>query len=165
MDATHMHLLVNHIPILGSIFGALLLGIGMALRNRSVEITALCTLLLAVLFTLPAYFSGEEAEHMVEHMASVSEYELEEHEEHAELSVWMMVASGVMALMTLVSYSKAKHLTNITRMATLIVSLIAFATMVPLALHGGKIIHSELRGSPTDGVEHEVQHHELDEEE
>ena len=103
MDATHAHLLTNHIPILGSIFGVLLLIIGMVLRNKTAEIIAISTILLASIFTIPVYLSGEEAEDKVESLQGVSEHELEEHEEHAELSLWLMLVSGGLALMTLAS--------------------------------------------------------------
>lgn len=154
MDATHAHLLTNHIPILGSIFGVVLLIIGMLLKNKSVEITAVSTILLASIFTIPVYLSGEEAEHKVEHMQGVSEHELEEHEEHAELSLWLMLVGGGLALMTLASYKVAPKLTKTARISTLIVSSFAFLSLIPLANHGGKIMHSELRhaGPSPEGV-------------
>ncbi|MEQ9188747.1 MAG: hypothetical protein RLP15_13515 [Cryomorphaceae bacterium] len=145
MDATYIHLLTNHIPILGSLFGFVLLLIGMLLKNRTVEIVALSTILLSALFTLPAYFSGEEAEHVVEKIAGISEFHLEEHEEHAELTLWLMIISGLLALMSLVSFRFATHLTRIARGSTLVITGFAFITMLPLANHGGKIMHSELR--------------------
>ncbi|NQV53931.1 MAG: hypothetical protein HQ500_12150 [Flavobacteriales bacterium] len=162
MDATHLHLLTNHIPILGSLFGFLLLLTGMLMKNRTVEIVALATILLSAVFTLPTYFSGEEAEHVIEKIQGISEFQLEEHEEHAELSLWMMMVSGILALMALVSYFYAKHLTRITRIATLIVTAIAFATLVPLALHGGKIVHSELRSGDAPSVEAQADHEDHD---
>ena len=164
MEPTHVHLLVNHIPILGSLFGALLLLVGMLIKNRSVEVTGLATILIAALFTLPAYFSGEEAEHIIEKFQGISEYELEEHEEHAELSLWLMIASGVLSLLTLVSYVRAKHLTRSSRVATLVITFFGFITMIPLALHGGKIVHSELRsGEDTEMHEHHDEHEEHEE--
>lgn len=154
MDATHAHLLVNHVPILGSLFGALLLIVGMVLKNKTLEITGLSTILLAALFTMPAYFSGEEAEHMVEHMSGFSEFQLEEHEEHAELSLWMMIVSGLLSLMTIVAYKFAPQRVKITRLLALVVTLFAFITLIPLANHGGKIMHQELRGD-TPAMQHE----------
>lgn len=126
----------------------------MILKNRSVEVTGLILILAAAVFTIPAYLSGEEAEHIIEKFQGVSEHELEEHEEHAELSLWLMIASGVLSLMTLVSYKRAKHLSKMSRILTLIITLFAFITLIPLALHGGKIVHPELRS----GIEH-ADHH------
>ena len=157
MDATHIHLLLNHIPILGSLFGVILLIIGLIIKNRTLEITAIATILLASVVTIPVYLSGEEAEHKVEEYSGVSEHELEEHEEHAELSLWLMVASGVMALLALVAYQYAPHIVSKARIATLLITILAFIILIPLANHGGKIMHQELRdagGSDGHTLEH-----------
>ena len=153
MDATHVHLLTNHIPILGSFFTFALLMVGMLIKNRTVEIVALSTLLVVTLGTVPAYLSGEEAEHAVEHMQGIPEYELEEHEEHAETTLWLMIAAGLLGSMALVSYKYSPDYTKWARLATVVVLFFAFLSMIPLALHGGKIVHSELRGDAP--VEHD----------
>jgi hypothetical protein len=147
MDATHIHLLLNHIPILGSLFGVLLLVIALIIKNKSVQVTALTTLVVVSLFSIPTYLSGDEAEHSVEHLSGVSEHELEEHEEHAELSLWLLLATGVVALASLASYKYAPHFTKWLQLLTVAVGVVGFLNLIPLALHGGKIMHSELRSS------------------
>lgn len=158
MDPIHLHLLSNHIPILGSLFALLLLIVGMVIKNKTVEITALSTLILVTLLTFPAYFSGEEAEHKVEHFAGVSEHELEEHEEHAETTLWLMIASGLLASMALASYKYSPQYTKWMRLTTVIVCGLAFLSMIPLSLHGGKIMHQELRGDAPALESHEDDH-------
>ena len=145
MNASHWHLILNHIPILGALFGALLLLIGIVLRNRSVEWTALITLCITALITVPTYLSGDEAEHIIEHMSHISEWELEEHEEHADLCLWLMMLNGVMALMSLMSYSLLPVATKWLKWLTFAFAVVSFLTMIPLAVHGGKITHPELR--------------------
>ena len=149
MDSIHLHLILNHIPILGTLFSALLLIVGMILRNRTVEITALATLVLVGLLTIPTYTSGEEAEHKVEHMVGVDDHELEEHEEHAELTMWLTIAAGALALFTLLTYRQLPNWVVWIRTTTLLFCIGAFLSMIPLALHGGKIMHSELRDDGT----------------
>lgn len=155
MDATHMHLLTNHIPILGSAFGFVLLLIGMLLKNKTVEMTALTTIVALALFTLPAYFSGENAEDTVEQYAAADKHELEEHEEHAETTLWLMMATGLMALLTIASYYKAQRNVKWFRIATLVICGFAFLSTIPLALHGGKIMHQELRGEAMPISDHD----------
>lgn len=149
MEATHVHLLLNHVPILATLFGIILLSIALLIKNTTLEVTALSLVLVGALVTIPVYLSGEEAEHKVEHMAGISEYELEEHEEHAESVLWIMMATGALALMTLLSYKTSPRLTRSARLATLALGIISFVLLIPLANHGGKIVHSELRESDT----------------
>ena len=166
MEPTHLHLLTNHIPILGSFFSFALLIIGMIMKNKTVEITALSTLLVVTLFTFPAYLSGEEAEHKVEHFEGVSEHELEEHEEHAETTLWLMIAAGLLGAIALASYKASPQYTKWMRLTTVIVCGLAFLSMIPLSLHGGKIMHSELRteGANVESNEHEDHEDHLDDE-
>jgi hypothetical protein len=164
MDATHIHLLTNHIPILGSIFGIILLIIGLVLKNRTIEMTALATLIAVTVFTFPAYLSGDEAEHVVEHLAGASEWELEEHEEHAELSLWLIIITGILSLAAILSYRFMESLTKWLRIGTVLIGLFAFLSTIPLALHGGKIMHSELRGDDLESHDHDS-HEEHDEHE
>jgi len=146
MDPVHFHLITNHIPILGSNFSLVLLIIGTLIKNRTVEIVALATLVTVAFATIPVYLSGEEAEHTVEHMQGISEYELEEHEEHAETTLWLMIAAGLLGSMALVSYKYSPDYTKWARLATVAVLFFTFLSMIPLALHGGEIIRSEIRG-------------------
>lgn len=125
--------------------------IGLSLKNKTLEITAISTILLASIFTIPVYLSGEEAEHKVEELSGISEHELEEHEEHAELSMWLMMVTGGLALICLASYKYAPKLTKTSRIAVLVVASSGFLSLIPLADHGGKIIHSELRAEEQTG--------------
>lgn len=154
MDAVHLHLILNHVPILGTLFAAVLLLIGMILKNRTVEVTALATMVLVALLTIPAYTSGEEAEHKVEHFVGVDEHELEEHEEHAELSLWLTITAGALALFTLFGFRQFPHLSKWVRFSALLFCMGAFLSMIPLAIHGGKIMHSELRGETVEEQPH-----------
>ena len=49
MDGAHFHLLVNHIPIVGTIFGMLILLAGLILKNDTVKQTGLGTLMVSAL--------------------------------------------------------------------------------------------------------------------
>lgn len=145
MDAVHLHLAVNHVPIIGSLFGLITLAVGMILRNGTIERTGLVALAIAGISCLPAYFSGEEAEHAVEEIVHASHDELEEHEEHATLTLTLMLLAAAMSIAVLLSYRFFPSIKNAVLIATLLVGISAFVSSIPLALHGGKIIHTELR--------------------
>jgi len=59
MNATQIHLALNHIPVLLSITGGLILLFGLIKKNTPVIRTALILLVAAALFTLPVYLTGE----------------------------------------------------------------------------------------------------------
>ena len=61
MNAAHLHLMLNHLPILGTLFGAAILGIALWLRNSPFQKVALVFFVLLGLAGIAVYWSGGEA--------------------------------------------------------------------------------------------------------
>ena len=80
----HLHLLLNHLPIIGSLISALLLACGLAAKSKDLTRAALALTVLFAVVTYPAAGSGHEAEEVIEHMTGISEDRIEAHEERAE---------------------------------------------------------------------------------
>src|ERR1041384_6680410 len=62
MNGAHLHLIVTHLPVLGTGFGTLLLGLGLIRRSRVIQQLALSVLVLAGVTAGAAYLTGEGAE-------------------------------------------------------------------------------------------------------
>jgi hypothetical protein len=90
----HLHLIINHVPILGSVFALLLVLWGMARGSREVRRLALWVALIAGLSVYPAYFTGEEAHEQVEDYPGFDHDATEEHEEAAEFSLIVLLVSA-----------------------------------------------------------------------
>ncbi|HAD95873.1 MAG TPA: hypothetical protein DCG19_00630 [Cryomorphaceae bacterium] len=149
MNATELHLLLNHFPILGTLFGLCLLIFGLLRHNRSLEKAAYVTLVVISLIAIPAFKTGEEAEEKVEHLPGVSHAMVHEHEEWAEKAIWLMALTGILSLVSLLRTGKVlRSLTFISATATL-------ALMVITGSHGGKIMHHELTNTPAVEEPHE----------
>ena len=80
MNGVHVHLLLNHIPILGTLFALIILGFGYFFKQEILAKAALWTLVVSALVSIPSFLSGEEAEHAVEGIIGVSMVAVEEHE-------------------------------------------------------------------------------------
>lgn len=100
MNGVHFHLLLNHIPILGALFGIIVMLLGILARNVSFKRLGLGTFVIAALITIPVYLTGEPAEEAVEQL-NIPESVVEAHEEAGELAFWGIIALGVLALITL----------------------------------------------------------------
>ena len=81
MDATHLHLILTHFPIVGTIIGVGILAYGQFSKNNGIIKVALITFILMAIFTIPVFLTGEESEETVEHIAGVSERLIGDHEE------------------------------------------------------------------------------------
>ncbi len=145
MDATHLHLILNHFPIVGMIIGIGILAYGQFSKNDDIKKVALVTFVLMAVLTIPVFLTGEEAEETVEHIAGVSEQLIENHEELAEKAIWLMGLLGVLSLINLFAIVKKLSFANTLSLVTLIVSLGTFGLFAKVGNEGGKIRHSEIR--------------------
>jgi hypothetical protein len=67
LSPAHLHLLLNHIPVLGTmIFAPLVLAWGLLRRSRDATLTGLLLAILLALTAVPIYLTGEPAEEQLE---------------------------------------------------------------------------------------------------
>jgi heme/copper-type cytochrome/quinol oxidase subunit 3 len=86
-------------------------------------------------------------------LAGVSEHHLEEHEEWGGIGFWMMMATGVSALISLfAAYLKMKA-RNWAKGITVLLTLATLAILAVAANYGGQIRHSEIRGEEIKNTE------------
>ena len=71
MDAAHIHLLLNHIPILGTIFGLLLLCYGIWKHSDEIKKASLGTFVIVALITIAVYLTGDGAAQIVGNLSEV----------------------------------------------------------------------------------------------
>lgn len=159
MSPVHIHLLLNHVPVIGTIVAILVLAY--ALLRRSTELTrvGLGMFVLVALVAAAVYLTGEPAEHLVEDLAGVSEPIIERHEDAALLATLLLGGLGALALGGLVMFRRAASVPRGFGMLVLALSIVPAAAMAWTANLGGQIRHSEIRpagvvGSPEQRNEH-----------
>ena len=156
MNSAHLHLILNHIPVLGTWFGLLLLlAAGVLRKSEELKRAALVTFVLTALVTIPTYLAGQAAEDMVERLPGVSEQLIEGHEGAGLVALIAASALGALALGGLILFRRAENLPKRFVALSLIVSLGVAGWMVWTANLGGKVRHTEIRGeglteSPAD---------------
>jgi len=146
MNATQIHLALNHIPVLLSITGGLILLFGLIKKNTPVMRTALILLVAAALFTLPVYLTGEGTEEAVEKLPGVSENIIERHEDMALLSLALIFLTGFIALVSFI-YKSRVMISRKIAIVSLVIAFVSFGTFAQTAHLGGQIRHTELRSS------------------
>ena len=145
MDAVHLHLLSNHVPIIGAFFGLLVLVFGMVRQSPPTLSAAYTVFLVSAVAGLVAYFSGEGAEEVAEELPGVSHDIIEAHE---GVALYVLIAYVLLAILSFVGLIKSKnHYNKIKGIAILVlfVSIITFGLAAYTGWLGGKIRHTELR--------------------
>lgn len=155
LSPVHLHLLLNHIPVIG--LGFALLVFVYALLRKSGELTtaALGLLVLTALVAIPVYLTGEPAEEAAEHLPGVSEAIIGRHENAALISLIAIEALGVLSLGWLILYKRAKRLSRFLTMIVFVLALGATGLMAWTANLGGQIRHTEIRSNASVPTEHE----------
>ncbi len=151
-NAAQIHLLVNHLPVVGTLLGTLMLLSGFALKSASVRRAALGLLVFTSLTAIPAFLSGEPAEEFMEGSPGISEELMHEHEEAAEAALVVAMLTGGIAAGALLLTRRAgasETWVNRLKIASAILGLASTAAMGNAAHLGGLIHHEELRDTPT----------------
>lgn len=158
MDAAHVHLMLNHVPVLGAVFGLLVLGYGRLRRGDDVIRVGLWTLALVGAVSVVVYLTGEPAEELVEGLAGVSEPSLERHEEFA---LWATLGAGLVGAVALIGLVRfrARPPSRPFTTGVLLLTLALSGLMGWTANLGGQVRHTEIRpGAPAvsqDGGSHD----------
>ena len=145
MNGAQLHLLLNHVPVLGVAFAATLALAGAVRGSAELKKAGLWAFVLAALAALPAYFSGEGAEGVVEHLPGVADALIHAHEEAAEKALAGALILGAAALAVLIHAFKTKSLSAKAYAAVLALSLPVLGILAYTAHLGGMVRHTELR--------------------
>jgi hypothetical protein len=143
-SAPHLHLLANHLPVLGVPFALLLLAAGALARSEDVKRAGLIACILAAALAVPAYWTGEPAEDALEGVPGVAEFRIEDHEESAEASLAAATLLGVVALVAVALSLRRGAVPAWALAATLLVALLTATLLARTAYLGGPIRHAEL---------------------
>src|SRR5689334_14228815 len=108
MNAPHLHLLLNHVPVLGTIFGLGLLAFAMVRRDPPLQRVACGVFVLAALLAVPAYLTGEPAEATVKGLPGVVDQLIERHENAAGVALGGVIALGLAALAGMLRFRGAR---------------------------------------------------------
>lgn len=149
MNDAHLHLLSNHFPIIIPIIGLLVMIFGLFLRSDPVKRTAYGIFVLGALLTIPAFYTGEGAEEVVETIQGIDEAFIEEHEEKAETFAWLAYLLGGIALIGLWSNWTKKSFSPTISIITILYSLVVLYFAQQTGTTGGEIRHTEIRSEAT----------------
>ena len=147
MNAAHLHLLLNHVPVIGVAFCLLLALYAFMRRSRELEATALWAFVLVAVLTVPVYLTGEPAEEIAESLPGVSEAVIEPHEESALLALAAVEVLGLLALAMLMAGRLGGGRPRWMFVMVLVLAFVASGMMARTANLGGQIRHTEIRSA------------------
>jgi uncharacterized membrane protein len=146
MNLAHLHLLLNHFPIIGTIVALGLFIVSFIGKNDDLKRSSLIIFAAIALLTLPAFFSGIGAQRAVRKDPLVSTAVIDRHEGAAMLALFFMLITGALALIEL--WKRRRIVTEKpwsgNLLAILLFSLITAGLMARVGTTGGDIRHPEI---------------------
>ncbi|PWA08947.1 hypothetical protein [Flavobacterium laiguense] len=147
MNDAHLHMVVNHFPIIGTIFGFGILITGLILKNKTLQNASYALFVVAAIFAVISMGTGEGAEELVEDMPNIGKEIIHEHEELAEkLAVLLYVLGGLSLVgmyLNFKNHSKAKLLSFL----ILGIATAGLFLIQKVGTSGGEIRHTEIRAN------------------
>jgi hypothetical protein len=144
MNFDHLHLLLNHVPIIGFMIGLALFVVSFAGRNDDLRRSSLIIFAVVALLTIPTFVSGVAADRSIASEAGVSEALVQRHEGAAMLGLWFVMATGGAAVMALWRFRRtAAGPPRGNLVAVLLLSAMAAGLMVRTGNTGGDIRHPQ----------------------
>lgn len=144
MNQTHLHLLINHLPIIGSILGGIVLAQAIWNKSELTKIAAYNVLIISSLGAIVAYVTGEEAEETVENIAGVMESTIKVHEDFALYALIALIVLGISSVIGLWATMKQNSYSGILSTITLVIAFVSFGLVAQTGYLGGQIRHTEL---------------------
>jgi len=142
MNLAHVHLMLNHIPIVGIPIALAFLVYGIYAKNQPSQRFALLVLFGLAVMVLPVYFTGEPAEEVVEHLPGVAESFIEAHEDAAMFSLVLTLITGAAAFIAL-WFQRDQKKSRLMNFGVMGAACLAVASLLYTANLGGKVRHTE----------------------
>jgi len=152
MNLAHIHIVLNHIPSLGSMAGLLLLAAAVYTKNDALKKFSFMVLVMIALAVLPTYITGAEAQRAVRSQPAVSRAMIQVHQNAAMVTIVMMTIAGTFAWFGLWEFRRYSRATSLTTTGTLLTTAASVGAILYTAGLGGKISHPEIRDGLDAGV-------------
>jgi uncharacterized membrane protein len=143
---THTHLLLNHFPIIGAIFGLVLLIYAFIQDSEEIKRVTYWGFIFLAILTIFVYISGTEAASVVTELPNVSRSFIHAHRQIAEVAFIVLEVLGVVSILGLWYSYKRKMTPQWYMGVAILTSVIATALVSWAGLQGGIIRHTEVRG-------------------
>lgn len=159
MNWAHIHLMLNHIPVLGAFATLALMLLATFKKEVALKTLTFQFVILIGVLAIPTYLTGEEGEETLDQVIEISEAYIEPHE---DMALNALIATEIMAVLGILGLflmkKKSKNLKWLW-IAMGSVGLINAVLMAQTAKYGGEIRHTEFRinggASETDEMESE----------
>jgi hypothetical protein len=156
MTLVHIHLLLNHWPIIGAFIALGLFVIALAANSDDLKQASLAFFVFLALLAIPTYMSGDVANEVLKTNEPLPKELVATHQGAAMLAMVFMEITGFAALIGLWQFSRMSRPTPVpvarwNSAAVLILAIVTVGLMTAVGNTGGAIRHPEILSGPESG--------------
>lgn len=144
MNGAYLHLAVNHLPIILTPVGFLLLLAALIRKSKDLAQAGFVVLVLVALSTWVTTETGDMAAGVVRNLPGIERARIHEHAQAADYAVWPAMILGALSLFGLWKAEKSGGVPRGLAILVLLGSLFLSTIMVRVAHLGGLIRHPEI---------------------
>ena len=144
MNYAHIHLLLNHIPVIGAAFALALIFFAVLRNSDELRRASLVAVFAIALIAVPTFLTGEPAGNLVERFPGVTAAMIEAHEGAAEVSLAFLGLAGLMAVVGLTLFHAQRPVPRSYFTAFALLVIVVCGLMAWTANLGGQIRHPEI---------------------
>ncbi|MCM0607363.1 MAG: hypothetical protein KA715_14835 [Xanthomonadaceae bacterium] len=146
MNIGYIHLVTNHLPIIGIPVALAFYLFALKKPNQTLLRYSTLVLSLLLLSTVIVFFTGEPAEDAIESINGVLKSSIEDHEEIGKIAFIFASISGALGLFT-TFFKTTSDKPNIFHKALAALTLLTILLLGWTGLKGGKIRHTEFNSN------------------
>jgi uncharacterized membrane protein len=150
LNTPHLHLLMNHVPTVGTVIGLGLLLLALMRRSDHLMRASLELFFLVALASLPVYLTGLAAQEAISGLPDVSADAITAHHNGVLLAFAFVELTGALAWLALWQFRRLARPAAWMSPAILLLATVTVVLMAGAATVGGEIRHPEIR--PDGGV-------------
>ena len=151
---THLHLLLNHFPVIGFLIGLGLFAFAVVAKSEHLRVASLVVLVAISIIAIPTYITGSAAGEVICGVAAnlpgactdgTPRFLIDQHEGIALIALFWMVLTGGLGWLGLWQWRRFGRESKWTDGLTVLFGIIALAVASRAAQIGGEIRHPEVR--------------------
>jgi hypothetical protein len=147
VNLAHLHLIMNHVPTVGSVAALGLLVLAFIRRNEQLKHAALELLFVIAVLTLPVYVSGVAAHFQLREVPEISRDAVMVHQDAALIGFAVMEVAGFVAWVALWQWRRRGRAGRGLVSGAAVLLALALVIMGRAAYLGGEIRHPEIRAA------------------
>ena len=156
MNFAHLHIVLNHVPSIGTTLGVILLIASFYKKSDRLMKLSLEILVVMALAVLPTYVSGNAAQQILRNRADIPKGLIEAHQNSAMLTLLLTVITGTLAWFALWEFRRFARPGSGLATATLVFSILTAALILRTANLGGDISHPEIRAPGAASISEKI---------